>query len=464
MTNKDNNFNNDDENISSSNNNITNSSDLNKESINNTTELNTEELTNTTILDNDILINSNSVAGESTKDSPKEPIKEFNDYKESVTNTVETNKKAKKEKHNSGMRGKLLSYILVGILCSSISAGIVSVLSMNVMNKKIDEIKTTNKNNAFSSTEFNTSGNLGLSVPDIAKKVGPSVVGISVKSVQSYGNSPFVQEVEGIGSGVIINEEGYILTNNHVVQNAKTINVILNNGKEVEAKVINTDPSYDLAIVKITEDIKMPGVAEFGDSENLSVGESVVAIGNPLGKELSGSVTTGVVSAINRNIDENNPDLKLIQTDAAISPGNSGGPLLNSNGQLIGINTQKRVGQGVEGLGFAIPIHQIQPKIENLMKPKIMLGITIRPITEEDSKRYELPIGLFINDIAPFSSAEKAGIKIGDIILAFNGEKVKTNDELTVLKEKCKDGDQIPVEIDRNGEKLKLTLTLETGY
>lgn len=458
MTNKENNFENENKNVDLNNDSF-NNMDENNNHIDETKEINIDE---TMIHEHSVSdsTEANSNATDDVKDDNK-TADEFNSYKESTVKEV----KKRKAEHKGGMRGKLASYIIVGLLCSSLGAGIASAISLNAMDKKINELKQENKKNPVQNSEFNTSTtSSGLSVPDIVKKVGPAVVGISVKSVQSYGNSPFVQQVEGIGSGVIINEDGYILTNNHVIQNATTINVILNNGDEVEAKVVNADPAYDLAIVKITKDMEMPGVVEFGDSENLAVGEPVVAIGNPLGKELLGSVTTGVVSALNRNIDDKNTDLKLIQTDAAISPGNSGGPLLNSHGQLIGINTEKRVGTGVEGLGFAIPIHQIQPKIEGLMKPKIMLGVTIRQVTEEDSKKYNIPEGLFINDIKPYSSAEKAGLKIGDVITSFNGKKVKTNDELNELKEKAKEGDKVPVEVDRDGKKVTIDLTLETGY
>ncbi len=155
-----------------------------------------------------------------------------------------------------------------------------------------------------------------------------------------------------MGTGIIFSEDGYILTNYHVISGAQNIKVMLSDGKEVSAKVINYDAAADVAVIKLAENTKVPGVAEFGDSDMLEVGESVVAIGNPLGKEFIGSVTTGIVSAVNRQVSIENKDLKFIQTDAAINPGNSGGPLVNSKGQVIGINTAKIASRRGRRIGF----------------------------------------------------------------------------------------------------------------
>ena len=210
----------------------------------------------------------------------------------------------------------------------------------------------------------------------------------------------------------------------------------------------------------------MPGVAEFGDSDSLQVGETAVAIGNPLGTDLLGSVTSGIISAVDRTIDERNADLKMIQTNAAINAGNSGGPLINSKGQVIGINTEKKVGTGVEGLGFAIPINQIKPKIQTLMTPKVetpalMFGITSRNITEEDSKNYNLPVGVYVVEVAQYSPAELAGIKPGDVITEVNGKKIKTNEELNKTKEGHKSGDVLTVKVNRDNKNVTLKVTLK---
>ena len=187
-----------------------------------------------------------------------------------------------------------------------------------------------------------TNSTENLTIPEIVKKVSPAVVAISTSS--STANSSFrgqTAQQEGVGTGIIFNQDGYILTNYHVISGAQTIKVLLSDGKEVSAKVVNFDAASDVAVIKLVDNTRVPGVAEFGDSDMLEVGESVVAIGNPLGKEFLASVTTGVVSAVNRQVSIESKDLKFIQTDAAINPGNSGGPLVNSKGQVIGINTAK---------------------------------------------------------------------------------------------------------------------------
>ena len=191
------------------------------------------------------------------------------------------------------------------------------------------------------------------------QKVGPAVVGVSTKLISSSRNyaigSDSGTETDGVGSGIIINKDGYILTNYHVVQGAEKITITLNNKKAVSAKIINYDSTLDLAVIKITDsNVTIPGVAELGSSSDLQVGDSVVAIGNPLGLEFFGTVTTGVVSALNRQVAvENSKAQTLIQTDAAINPGNSGGPLVNSSGQVVGITSSKltNTGEGVSAEG-----------------------------------------------------------------------------------------------------------------
>ena len=178
---------------------------------------------------------------------------------------------------------------------------------------------------------------------------------VSTKTIQSV-NGWFQQETEGMGSGFIINEEGYILTNYHVIDGAKEVTVTLSDGREVTASVVNYDSDKDIAMIKINEEVKVPGVVELGDSDALQPGEEVVAIGNPLSKELSSTLTKGIISALNRNVEtQSGVSTNLIQTDTAINAGNSGGPLINTKGQVIGINTLK-ASDGAEGIGFAIPI------------------------------------------------------------------------------------------------------------
>lgn len=198
-----------------------------------------------------------------------------------------------------------------------------------------------------------------------AKKVGPAVVGITNKAlVRDYFNRTQLVE-QGSGSGVIYSKDGLIATNNHVVAGAQEIVVSLPDGKTYTGKVLGTDPNTDLAVVKIEADGDLP-VAEFGDSDSLMVGEPAIAIGNPLGMEFRGSVTAGVISALNRSLDMGERRFRLIQTDAAINPGNSGGALVNADGQVIGINSAKIAASGVEGIGFAIPINEAKPILKEL--------------------------------------------------------------------------------------------------
>ena len=236
------------------------------------------------------------------------------------------------------------------------------------------------------------------------------------------------------------NEEGYILTNNHVIKNAKEVTVTLSDQEEVSATVINYDEDKDIAMLKLAEGTKVPAVAELGDSDEIYPGAEVIAIGTPLSKNFAYTLTKGVISGSNRTIQgENGTNVNLIQTDAAINPGNSGGPLVNTRGQVIGINSMKigsQVGEtSVEGIGFAIPINEVKNKIESLSKPILNLGIQIRAITEELSKKYDFPEGIYIAGVEEFSPAEKAGLKIGDIIVKCDGKEIKTTNELKAAKE-----------------------------
>ncbi|WP_228202027.1 S1C family serine protease [Clostridium prolinivorans] len=381
-----------------------------------------------------------------------------------------------------GIKKKITSYIAVGLIFSVIGGSAAAVgtlyllpnfsifkntplyksIETSVQNEsELSKTVNSNSSNTTSAVTTVSTKNSASGVSEIVKKVSPAVVGVATKSITTeniYGLQIQGKEVEGMGSGVIFNEEGYILTNYHVIDGAQEVKVILSTGKEVNAKVVNYDENMDVAVIKITDDIKVPAVAEFGDSSSLQVGELAIAIGNPLGKELLGSVTTGVISALNREIEIDNKKLTLIQTDAAINPGNSGGPLVNSEGKVIGINTAKLGGNGVEGLGFAIPINSITPKIESLTKQLIKIGISAIDVDENISKNYDLPIGVYIQDVESFSSAEKAGLKAGDVIVKFDGKKVTSINDINEIKNNHKEGDVVKIEIVRNKENKTLEL------
>lgn len=389
-------------------------------------------------------------------------------YKEINDNYKEINDK-KVKKNNGGMRKRIMSYIIVGAICSTLGGIGSGIVIMNIM-KNSDTVSvssapkvTTTKTATDSKAKLiTTNSTVNLSTPEIVKKVSPAVVAISTTqnagSSSGFGGQNDAQE--GVGSGIIFSADGYILTNYHVISGAKSIKVMLSDGKEVSAKVINYDSAADVAVIKLAANTKVPGVAEFGDSDMLEVGEPVVAIGNPLGKEFIGSVTTGIVSAVNRQVSIENKDLKFIQTDAAINPGNSGGPLVNSKGQVIGINTAKIGQTGVEGLGFAIPINTVNPKMDKLIKPVHNIGITCRDITADISKEYKIPVGVYVTQVQEFSVAEKAGITPGDIITVFDGKKIKTVAEINKIKGTHKAGDVVKVELVRNEKTIKLNLTL----
>lgn len=386
-----------------------------------------------------------------------------------IINYSDNNVKSKKKKPSKFK--KVLSYVAVGVICTTIGgvasgAAVLYELPRSDFFKNSDLFKSAASTAAATNTVYDghptqlASTGSALTATEIAKKVGPAVVAITSTlqgSTDFFGNQGSQQ---GVGTGMIINQEGYILTNYHVVEGAQQIKVTLSNGKQVNAKVVNYDANYDVAVVKITDTVQVPAVVELGDSDNLQVGESVVAIGNPLGTDFFGSVTSGIVSALNRKISGDTNNLSYIQTDAAINAGNSGGPLINSRGQVIGINTAKIKESGVEGLGFSIPINAVKNKIPDLSKPILMIGIQGKEIDKTLSSQYNLPIGLYVQDVTAFSPAEKAGLKTGDVIVKFDGQKVTTFAEVNTIKNKHKSGDKVSITINRDGKEQTLNLTL----
>ena len=373
-----------------------------------------------------------------------------------VKNTFseEPSKEKKKKRRNS--KG-IAKYIALALICSLCGGVVGSGVTYFVTGK-------SGSNNSSGNTivtdpvSFATD-NTALSAADIYKKVAPAVVMVSTKSVQSV-NGWFQQETEEMGSGFIINNDGYILTNYHVIDGAKEVTVTLSDGQEVTASVINYDSDRDVAMIKINQDIEVPGVVELGDSDALQPGEEVLAIGNPLSKELSSTLTKGIVSALNRSIEtETGVSTNLIQTDTAINSGNSGGPLINTKGEVIGINTLK-ASDGAEGIGFAIPINDVKEKIDSLSKPILNLGVSIRVIDESMAKQLNMEEGLYIVEVNEFSPAEKAGLKGGDLIVKADGTRIKTFEELQEIKNSKEEGNTINIEFIRDGKTQNTTITL----
>ncbi len=298
-----------------------------------------------------------------------------------------------------------------------------------------------------------------------ARAVGPAVVGITNKAVaRDWFNNQFEIE-QGVGSGVIFRADGYIVTNNHVIAGAKEIIVSLADGRSVSGELIGTDEITDLAVVKIDADNLT--AAEFGDSNDIMVGEPAIAIGNPLGLEFQGSVTAGVISALNRTLNLNDRQFKLIQTDAAINPGNSGGALVNADGLVIGINSAKLAANGVEGMGFAIPINTVRDIVAELMekgrviRPWLGVGVFDKETAARQGYRLNADAGVYVEHVDKNGSAGAAGIRRGDIILEIAGKPVNTVGELRSAVAEQKVGTVIQVKLQRDDDIITVDVTLQ---
>ena len=348
---------------------------------------------------------------------------------------------------------KTIAGVIVCTLCSGFIGSGVTYLALK---DNLTQTKTINVN----PSKFDTKSE-ALSATEAYNKVAPAAVVVSTKSV-TQGYFMQTQEVEGIGSGFIINQEGYILTNYHVVKGAQEISVTLSNDVTTTAQIVNYDENQDVAMIKITdESVKIPATVELGDSDSLQPGEEVIAIGTPLSTELSSTVTKGIISATSRSVAvQSGVTMNLIQTDAAINAGNSGGPLVNTKGEVVGINSSKISGEAVEGIGFSIPINDIKDKIESLSKPILNLGISVRTIDEALSKQLNMEQGLYVVEVTEFSSAEKAGLKAGDIIVKADGNRITTFDEFKAVKNGKEEGDEISLEVIRNGQSKTINVKL----
>ncbi len=401
-----------------------------------------------------------------------------------VKSTAASNYNNTNRSKNSIFKNIFISFTS-GILGASLVLGLcfyvpavkdlfVSESSDNKSKKSISKIFTS-EGSVDTAIDLSKYSDTAISV---ANKVLPSVVGIEVNFSVSSNYHTFFQESastsKATGSGVIISEDGYILTNNHIVDassassmyytvsEAKSVVVYLYNEDEpIEAKIIGTDSVTDLAILKIDRDNLTP--AKIGDSDSVQVGEFAMAIGNPL--DLKGTVTSGIISGLNREIeDENGTMYTLIQTDAAINSGNSGGALVNADGELIGINTLKMSGTGIEAMGFAIPINSTLDITEQLIATgkvsRPYIGISGIDVTETYSRYYNLPISVYIAEIQKDGPAKDSDLKTGDVILEFNGEKVTSMSQLNKEKNKCEIGDEVTLKVSREDKELDIKLTL----
>lgn len=354
-----------------------------------------------------------------------------------------------------------------------------------LVGKQSSTIQASTQTASGTTTNLVSLSNFSNTAVFAANKILPSIVGIEVSynvTSNSFGSffgysQPQSSTTTATGSGIIISEDGYIVTNNHVVDSsssnsyyelskATSIKIKLNSttyGDDAtyDATVVGQDSQTDLAVLKIEK----TGLtkAEFADSDQAVVGEFVMAVGSPLG--LDTTVTQGIISAVNREVESDGTKYTCIQTDAAINSGNSGGALINSDGKVIGINTLKLSGTGVEGIGFAIPINSATDVISQLKDHQKVLrpyiGITGITLDEQTAKRYKLEVGVYIKSVEDFSPAEKAGLKAGDVIVKADGKSITTMDELNEIKNTHQIGDTITLTVNRNGSNKDITVTLE---
>lgn len=387
--------------------------------------------------------------------------------------------KSNKEKKSNSNFGKTVAIPFVsGVLGASVLLG--TCFGVPSIRKTIIGETNNSSNNSSISKEYTGVNTDLVSLKEysetgvaVAAKVLPSVVGIAVEfpvnSIFSRGTTTTSAE----GSGIIISEDGYILTNNHIVSSsssssyyevgeASKVTIYLYNDETgYEGTIVGTDEQTDLAVIKI--DKTGLTAAELGNSDSVQVGEFAMAIGNPLG--MQSSVSSGSISAVNRKVTSDGKTYTLIQTDAAINSGNSGGALVNSKGQVIGINTLKLSGTGIEGMGFAIPINSTKSIYEQLIEyqkvKRPYIGISGRDLSEELAKANNLVIGIYVVSVEDFSAAEKAGIKAGDVIVAVDDKSITTMDELNEIKNSHNIGDTIRIKVNRNGSEKELSVTLQ---
>lgn len=376
---------------------------------------------------------------------------------------------------------KKMPQTVVVLIVAIIGAIIGSLFTYALIKDKVNGSDiASSSSNTDGSKVITIEGSTDSPVVAMAQKASPSVVVINVTyTTQTYnffnmfgnnGNN-LSQESSEEGSGIIYSQDGYIITNYHVIQSAvendtaKITVTLPNDETEYEAKIIGGDETTDLAVIKI--DKTGLTAAEFGESSNLNVGELVAVIGNPYGKEFANSVTVGYISALNRKLTISGRTYNLIQTDAAINAGNSGGALVNNKGQVIGISSAKISSTDVEGMCFAIPIDEALPIIKELISDgkitRPYIGIVGMNVTETMAKMYNLQEGVYVYSIDENSPASKVNLKKGDVVTAIDSIEITTMEELNEIKNKKKIGDKVTLTVDRAGEKINVEVVLEAN-
>lgn len=384
------------------------------------------------------------------------------------------------KKNKKGGRGKYVAKLAAsaaafGLIAGLVMQGVTYGFSRAGIGNGATQLATTKTTSSSSSTSSDD-------LSGVSKNVMPSIVSITGKfetTSQSWFGQTQSSESEGVGSGIIIGKKDgkiLIVTNNHVVADAKSLSVGFVDGKSASATIRGTDSDADLAVVEVdtknmkSSTLKKIAVITLGDSSKLQTGERAIAIGNALG--YGQSVTGGYISALNRQVQLTDKTMTLIQTDAAINPGNSGGALLNSKGELIGINTVKYSSEDVEGMGYAIPINTAKPIINKLIKneatsesEQAYLGVSGQTIDSSMASQFDMPSGVYVQQVIKSSPAQKAGISAGDVIVSFNGSNVSTMDGLKEKISNLKAGKKVKVVVKRQNqmgtyEKKTLTVTL----
>ena len=352
----------------------------------------------------------------------------------------------------------------LGVVVLGFGGGVAGTAAANLLGLGHDQVVVQQVQRDATATAQGSADGSALSMVDLSAKVKPSVVAITTEQMVST-NTWFGSYVQsGAGSGVIISEDGYILTCAHVVSGASTITVQLQDNTEYSATIVGEDSTSDVAVLKIEATGLTP--ATIGDSSALAVGETVVAVGNPMGT-LSGTVTDGIVSAVNRSVQVEGNDMSLIQTNAAISPGNSGGGLFNTNGELIAIVNAKYSDEDAEGLGFAIPVNTVKTVVQDLLENGYVtgrpaFGITVIGVNDvQTAMQYGVSsLGVYVQSVNEGSGAEKAGMKAGDRIVSIGNQLVETTDDVTNALKAYNVGDVVEVQVDRSRELITLQVTL----